>query len=165
VALVALYLAFRSERRNQIRFEQQLELSRRIATANVRPLLARTVSGYLDRKALELSNHGAGTAILRKVTFRRGKRSAASVLDLLELEQAVVWDDFTELGSSISYIPAKTSETIVELTQDHLLGQGFSARAAAALLEELEKQLDEVQVTATYNDVLGNMIAENEELP
>ncbi|MGH9874316.1 MAG: hypothetical protein ACRD9S_17830 [Pyrinomonadaceae bacterium] len=165
VALVALYLAFRGERRNQTRFKEQLDLSRRIAEANIRPLLAVTVSGYVDRKALEVENHGAGTAVVRELAFRRGKHTATDVLDLLEFEQEIEWDDFTTgLENSILYIRPNSSEMMIELTQDHLLEQGFSEDEAAALLEELEKQIDEVRVIVAYDDVLGNVIAKNEQL-
>src|SRR5947207_543993 len=102
VALVALYLTFRAERRNQMRFQEQLDLSRRIAQANVRPLLAVTVSAYVDHKALELENHGAGTAVIRKLAFRRGRRTAGNVLDLMDFERDIVWDDFiTEIDDSL----------------------------------------------------------------
>jgi hypothetical protein len=165
VALVALYLTFRGERRNQMRFKEQLDLSRRVAKANVRPLLAVTVSAYVDHKALELENHGAGTAVIRKLAFRRGKRTATNVLDLMDFEQEIVWDDFvTEIDDSVLYIRPESSEMMIELTQDRLLEQGFSERDAAALLEDLEKQIDEVRVTVTYDDVLGNVVAKNEQL-
>jgi hypothetical protein len=95
-------------------------------------------SGYLDRKAFELSNHGAGVAIVRKLSFHRGKRKASNVLGIVKLDK---------------------------LTEDGLVGQGFSKSAAAALLAELETQLDEIQVTATYEDILGNVIVKDAELP
>ncbi|MGH9966406.1 MAG: hypothetical protein ACREBG_01025 [Pyrinomonadaceae bacterium] len=165
VALVALYLTFRGERRNQIRFKEQLDLSRRIGEANIRPLLAVTVSGYVDRKALELENHGAGTAVVRELAFRRGKHTATDVLDLMEFEQEIEWDDFiTGLENSTLYIRPNSSEMMIELTQDHLLEQGFSEDEAATVLKELEKQIDEVRVTVTYDDVLGNVVAKKEQL-
>ena len=67
-AVAALFISFRTERRVQGRFQQQLDLSRRIAEANIRPLLALTISAYVDHKAIELTNHGAGTAVIRKIT-------------------------------------------------------------------------------------------------
>jgi len=164
IGLVALFISFRNEHRNQLRFQQQLEFSKSIAEANIRPLLALTVSGYLERKALELVNHGSGTAVVTAITFKRGDREAASVPDVIELSDDVVWNDFTLLEDAIEYLPSKASDTLIELTYDHLIGQGFSKSAAAALMEELEAQLDEVKVTVTYEDVLGNVIADAEQL-
>lgn len=164
VGLAALFVSFRNERRNQLRVQQQLEFSKTIAEANVRPLLAITVSGYLDRKALELVNHGSGTAVITNIVFTRGELEAGSVPDVLELSQNVVWNDFTELEDTTEYLPSKASDMLVELTLDHLIGQGFAEDEAAALMEELESQLDEVTVTVTYEDVLGNVIAEDEQL-
>jgi hypothetical protein len=161
VAFVAIYLSFRSERRNQIRFQEQLDLSRRIAEANIRPLLSLTAKTYVDRKGLELENLGTGTAVITKLTFQRGKHIASDILDVLDLEVDVEWDDFT---SSISNIPSKTSENLVELSEEKLLEQGISKSKAAALLEKLAGQIDEIKLTVTYEDVLGNVIARNDEI-
>lgn len=164
IALVALFIGLRNENRNQIRFQQQLEASKRIAEANIRPLLALTVSGYLDRKALELVNHGTGTAVIRKISFSRGDLVACSVPDVLELSREVIWNDFTDLEDVVEYLPAKGVDTLVELTLDRLIDQGLAETEAANLMEELEAQIDEILVTITYDDVLGNVIAEDEQL-
>jgi len=164
VALGALYVTFRNEQRNQYRFEQQLDFSRRIAEANIRPLLALTTSAYLDRKALELVNHGAGTAVVTNIVFRRGDQSAASIQDVLQLSQNVIWNDFTELDDVVEYLPPRTTDVLVELTLDHVIAQGIPERQAIKLMEELEQQLDETKVIVTYEDILGNLIAEDEQL-
>ena len=164
VGLVALLISFRNEHRNQLRFQQQLEFSKSIAEANVRPLLALTISAYLDRKALELVNHGSGTAVITNIVFRRGDREASCVADLIDLGREVVWDDFTELEDTIEYLPSKASDTLIELTLERLAEQDLTEVDAEALMEDLESQLDEVKVTVTYEDVLGNIIAEAEQL-
>lgn len=164
VALIALYVSFRNERRNHERFQQQLDLSRRVAEGNARPLLALSISAYDDHKALELTNHGSGTAVISNVVIRRGKRTAGSVPDVLDLGRDIVWNDFTDFGDSIVYVPPRASEVLIDLTYDHLIEQGFSEEDAASQLEELEQQIDEIRVSVTYEDVLGNVIAEDEEL-
>ncbi|MEA2328746.1 MAG: hypothetical protein QOE68_3705 [Thermoanaerobaculia bacterium] len=164
IALVALFIGLRNESRNQRRFQQQLESSKRIAEANIRPLLALTISGYLDRKALELVNLGTGTAVIRSISFSRGDLVAGSVPDVLDLSREVIWNDFTELEDVIEYLPAKGVDTLVELTLDHLIAQGLTEAEATELMEELESQIDEVRVSVTYDDVLGNVIAEDEQM-
>ena len=166
VAVVALIVSFLAERRNQRRFDQQMEESRLLAHANVRPLLALTRSGYLDHKALHLVNHGIGAAVVTKVRFERGGRTALSVPDVVELSGNVVWDDYTEYSEDgIFYIPAGGAETLIELTQDNLEQQQHMGEFdAAQLLAALEAQLDEVKVVLTYQDVLDEVIGEDEEL-
>src|SRR4051794_27039936 len=114
IALVALFIGVRNENRNQARFQQQLDSSKRIAEANVRPLLALTISGYLDRKALELVNHGTGTAVIRSISFSRGDLVASSVPDIIQLSREVIWNDFTELENVTEYLPAKGVDTLIE---------------------------------------------------
>ncbi|MEA2339310.1 MAG: hypothetical protein QOE82_3317 [Thermoanaerobaculia bacterium] len=164
IALVALFIGLRNENRNQIRFRKQLALSKRIADANIRPLLALTISGYTDRKAMELVNHGMGTAVIRNISLSRGDLIASKVPDLLDLGREVVWNDFTELDDVIEYLPSKGVDVLVLLTFDRLTKQGLTETEATAVMEMLESQLDEVKVTVTYDDVLGNVIAEDEQL-
>lgn len=164
VGLTALFVSFRNENRNQLRFQQQLEFSKTIAEANVRPLLALTISAYEDRKAVELVNHGSGTAVIREIVFKRGEHVAGNIPDVLDLTYEVVWNDFTELDDTLEYLPAKGIDVLIELTHERLMDYDFSEEDASEALEELEKQLDEVKVIVTYDDVLGNVIAEAEQL-
>jgi hypothetical protein len=53
---------------------------------------------------------------------------------------------------------------LIELTHERLVEQGFSEKDATAAMKELEDQLDEVTVTVTYEDVLGNVVADSEQL-
>lgn len=163
VALVALYVSFRTEHRNHVRFKQQLHLSERIAKANVRPLVALTLSGYLNKAGLELENHGAGTAVISDISFHLGTRTGSSVPRVLDLKHNVEWNDFTDYEDSTpTYLPAKSTETLVELTLENLLRQGFTKDQATVTLKRVESQLDEVCMKITYEDVLGNVIAKNE---
>jgi hypothetical protein len=111
-----------------------------------------------------LTNHGVGTAVIRKVTFRRGKRTATNAADLLELKRDVVWDDFTDYKSGPFYLPSKETETLVELSLEGLIDQDIPEDKAVDLMGQLETQLDEIDVVLTYEDVLGNVIAEYEVL-
>ena len=107
VGVAALLLSLRSERRNQVRFQHQLDLSRRIAEANVRPLLGLTTNAYEDKR-LELSNHGTGTAVIRSLVFRRGRKAATSVPDILDLPAEVVWDDFADYEGPFEHFASAT---------------------------------------------------------
>jgi hypothetical protein len=165
VAVCALVVSFLAERRNQKRFEEQMDESRRVAHANVRPLLGLTISGYMNEKAMYLVNHGIGAAVVTRITFRRKDETALNVPELIELDQGVVWDDFTEYTEgNIFYVPAGESETLIQLTLESLSAQGIRGREAERLMETLGAQLDEIEVTVTYEDVLEEVVMEDEQL-
>jgi hypothetical protein len=174
VALVALILTFRAERRNQARFEKEQqglamrfqreqERSTRVANANVLPCLATEISHYYGHSVgLELWNHGVGVAVIRKITIHRGKLTGEIVPDVLELSRDLeYWSDFLRPGDQTSYLRPQTKEMLVELTEERLVEDGISRREVPSLLEEVAEQLEDVSIVVTYEDVFGNTIAKN----
>jgi hypothetical protein len=162
VALVALFLSFRNERRNQERFRSQLDLSRQVAEANVKPLLATHINGYDDDKGLVLTNHGAGTAVIQRILFRSGKRTASSVADLIELPREIVWNECPDFEDSTVYLAPRTAEVLLAINEQQLTEQGLTETEIRATLDAVEKQLEKISVRITYSDVLGNVIAHDE---
>jgi hypothetical protein len=166
VAITALIVSFRTERRNQRRFERQLELTTKIATANIKPMLAVSVDGYIDNKGVTLSNYGPGTAVITSLGFSKGKQRSQDMSELIEFDtdQDVIWDECPSFDDKPYYIPSKSSEDLLRLTLERLIEDGFSEDEAVSLLEVLEQQIDEIKIIVTYEDVLGNKIAEKERL-
>jgi hypothetical protein len=164
VAVVALILAFKTERQNHLRFERQLALSRDAAEASVRPILALEITDDADDKRLELWNHGGGPAVIRQIAFKRGNQTAQTVRELVELSRDFpYWTDYTDPPSGTWYLRANTADTLVQLTSERL--EDDKVKAAASLLEELGDQLGKVRAVVTYEDVLGNVIGKDKELP
>jgi hypothetical protein len=166
VAVTALVIGFRSERRNQKRFDRQMDLTTKIAKANIKPLLAISIDAYINEQGVELINHGAGTAVIKKLQFSRKNRHSQdmSVLINLDAKKEIVWDESPSFDDKPFYLPSKSSEDLLRLTSDGLIEDGFSENEALKLLETLEPQIDEIKVVVTYEDVLGNKIVENERL-
>jgi hypothetical protein len=157
LALLALFIGLRNEARNQKRFKQQLEQGKKLAESAARPLLSIEREGYEDQKALTLENHGPGTAVVMSVLFRSDSRSAKDLSDLLKVpaEPEIIWNEMTSYGSSPSYVASKSSEDMFRITEERLLECGFSRKRAAETLENIEKQLDNIDVIIKYEDVFG----------
>jgi hypothetical protein len=98
VAFIALFIGLRNERRSEMRFQEQLNLSRRVAEANARPLLATYINGYEDEKGLVLVNHGSGTAVISDIKFVLGDRSASCAADVIDLPREVIWEECPDLS-------------------------------------------------------------------
>jgi hypothetical protein len=163
VALVALVIGLRNETRNQKRFERQLELSSKVAAASARPLLALAFEGYGDRKGIILQNHGPGTAVITDLWCCRGQQRSKDLAELFDLGWGIPFEELSGFPDGTYYIPGKTSEVIVRLTQKDLEEAG-KKNEASQLLEELERQIDEFSMVVTYQDVLGNEIARDAQL-
>jgi hypothetical protein len=166
VALAALGLAFLAERHNRRRFDEELELTRTVASASVRPILALELTDDDDDKKMELWNHGGGPAVIRKISFKRGNRTAKGVRDLVELgHESPFWSDYTDAPSGTWYLRPNTADTLLQLTRDRLHDDHVGDRVASLMLEELSEQLSQVRAFVTYEDVLGNVIGQDKELP
>jgi hypothetical protein len=161
VALVALYLTVRSERRSRLRFQHQLDLSERLIEANVRPFLAVTTLTYENHRGLELTNHGVGLAVIRKVTFRRGKSTATSAAGLLELKRDFDWDDCTDYKSGPFYHRSQETDTLVELTLQVFLTLFL---ASVVILLQLPNRLGAVEGTKPSPYCLAHMTPTNAQL-
>jgi hypothetical protein len=163
VALVALVIGLRNEARNQRRFERQLELSAKVAAAGAKPLLALSYEGYGDRKGIILQNYGPGTAVITDLWCYRGERRSKDLADLFDLGWDIPFEELSGFPDGTYYVPGKTFEVILRLTQEALEEAGKKDKASQ-LLEELERQIDEFSMVVSYQDVLGNEIARDAQL-
>jgi len=162
LAGIAAFLALRAEYRSHLRFKEQLRQSRELAERNARPLLHVMQHSFDNEGGLMLYNNGAGVAVVKHVACSRAGESSSDIVNVLGFDD-VTWDEFTELADEF-HIQPREALTMVQLTLDHLIEQGYSDDVAREMLEQLEKQLDETTVRVTYEDVFGNVIAESEQL-
>jgi hypothetical protein len=156
VALLAIVIGLRNESRNQRRFELQLSQSREVSRAAVRPLLAVEREGYEDVKALTIVNHGPGTAIISVIKFVRGKKEATDIGELIKTneDEEVVWNESTEFVTPY-YIPAKSKEDALRITDERLRECGIAEKRIEPLLADIEGQLDKISIFVEYQDVFG----------
>jgi hypothetical protein len=157
VALLALFIGLRNEARNQRRFELQLSLSQKVARAAAKPLLAIEREGYEDVKAITIANHGPGTAICHVIKFVRGKKEASDISELIEInkDDDIEWNESTAYATPF-YLAGKSNEDAFRITADRLGECGIAERRIPALLEDIEKQLDEIEIFVEYEDVFGS---------
>jgi hypothetical protein len=157
VALLAIFIALRSEAGNQARFNLQLSQSKELALASARPILAIEREGYEDVKALAIANHGPGTAIITDLRFVLRKEESTDLGDLIELgeEKEVVWNEIPDFRAPF-YLPGKSSEDALRITDERLVECGFSQKNVPRLLGKIEEQLDAVEIFIKYEDVFGS---------
>ena len=156
VAVVALYLAFRNEKRNQLRFEEQLKLSQEIAIANVKPLLTIHSQVYVDNKGISLFNGGIGTAVITDIEFEKDGRTTQNLVELFNLGSDFYWDTFWKFSGRKYYLRAGRSYQLVKLTLKKLEDQGFPQDKALRLLSKWQEQKSGINVRIQYSDVFGN---------
>ena len=157
VSLLALVVVFRVEHRNQKRFETQLEQSREIAAANLRPLLSLRSQIYVNQKGVSLENFGVGTAVISSIEFfRDGEKPTRHLVELFESPDDYAWDTFWRFSTKRYYLAAGTKHQLVKLTSANLIGQGCSEERALKLLEAWQSQKSGIRVRVRYEDVLDN---------
>jgi hypothetical protein len=149
------------EERNQQRFEEQLQEAHRIAAGNAKPILALSVEAYGYRKSLILHNHGPGTAVVTHMLAIRTDTGVNSreLADLVETEGR----PFEELSSFSEpyYLAGKDKEVLIRLTKEALVEAGHKTpRQADEMLVQLEDEIDVIELEVSYEDTIGNKIAE-----
>ncbi len=156
VAVAALYLAFRYERRNHLRFEDQLKQSKEIASANVMPLLTIHSQTYVDSKGISLVNGGIGTAVITDIEFIKEGRTTRSLVDLFDLGPDFMWNSFWRFSGSKYYLRAGKKYQLVKLTVKNLVSQGWSEEEAKELLLGWQEQKTGIRIRIEYSNVLDN---------
>ena len=156
VAGAALYVAFRIERRNQLRFDDQLQQSREIAIANIKPLLTIHSQIYVNRKGISLVNRGVGTAVITDIEFEKQGRTTRNIVELFDLGSDVLWDTFWKFSGEEYFLSADGKYQLVELTAENLVVQGRTNEKALELLAKWQEQKSGISVRIKYSDLLGN---------
>lgn len=158
VAVGALIVAFCIERRNQLRFNDQLKQSREIAIANMKPLLTIHPKSYIDHKGIALANRGVGTAVITDIEFEKDGCTTRSLVELFDLGPGFMWDTFWKFSSDKYYLPANEKYQLVKLTTERLVAQGLSDKSALELLVKWQEQKSGIKVRVEYTDLLGNAL-------
>jgi hypothetical protein len=161
ISLTALFVSFRVERRNQRRFQQQLETALEVAKANVAPRLGLSAEAYWNRQAIILRNYGPGTAIITALMCHRGNHSSRDLGDLFAPSANVSFEEISGFSDGKNYAQGHSTEVILLLTLEALVKAGHEPADARRILEALETQIDEFSMTVTYEDVLHNEIETN----
>ncbi len=156
VAIIALIIAYRVERRTQARFSDQLDEARKLSEANVKPLLCIYTRGYINDRGLRLENQGLGTAIITNIIISRGNREADTVVDLINMEDKIVWDSYWRFRKPITYLAAGDNKRLVALTLKRLEADGFNNERAMQTLDKLKDELNKISIEIKYSDVFGN---------
>jgi hypothetical protein len=155
LAIVALVVGLRAEKRSSDRFQAQLEQSERIAKANVRPLLSVYTLKYEDRKGILLANHGVGTAVVTSMNISKAEKEVTNIAKLFQFPSAIAWDDFYRFGETTA-LRAGDEIQLALLTAEGLMSQGYSREEAMRLLKDFETQNLGIEIRIEYEDVLGN---------
>jgi len=156
VAVLALIVAFFVENRNYTRFKQQLEQSKKIAEANVKPLLLVQSEVYENVKSINLANRGVGVAVITKIEFSRGGGPVNNIVDLFEFKSNFAWDTFQEFSVTQTYLSPGKQISLVRLTEKGLTTQGFDATQIRRILNDWQIQKSGIKICVEYQDVLGN---------
>lgn len=160
VAVVAIYISIQSENRSQQRFQLQLDQSREIAQANIKPLIEISHSGYEGVKKFVLSNNGLGTAIIRRIEFINEVGETTNLALSFRFEEKFLWDDFYQFSNTETYLRPGETKVLVSLTNDNLRNQGFSSEAASAILKSFDDQVQNIKANIVYEDLLGNLVGD-----
>lgn len=150
VALAALVFSI-------VSFRQQQERAERHARASVRPMLWIHSQGYIDLKSIQLSNHGLGPAIVRRVEFKKGTVSTNKMVELFNLttDKPWAWEAFVNLTTGRA-IPAESTIVLVKQSLEHLVSQGIDEQTALRLLQAWQEQKSGIMVRIEYDDIYGN---------
>ena len=156
LASIAIAISLWAQGRTRRHFEAQLELSQKVAAANVKPIVALFTMEYLDKKGIILSNAGVGTAIITNIEFYRDSQSAKNLAHLFQLPEQVIWDKHWTFLQSKFYLKAGQDLVILKLSSSNLQKQGFDEQETRKILDSWKNQLEGIEINITYEDVLGN---------
>jgi|GEM_PF-3712010 len=143
--ITSLFVAYRSSR-----------LTKSIAEAHARPILAIYSSEYENEKGLALVNVGVGTAIITRIRMSRSGQEANTVAELFRFEERFKWDTFWRFQQTKDYVQAGERRMLARLTAGYLAQQGFKEDQALSILRSWQTQLDGIAIEIDYEDVFGN---------
>ncbi|MEL6406514.1 MAG: hypothetical protein AAFR81_19250 [Chloroflexota bacterium] len=164
IAAIALFTAIRSERRANKQFQENIRLQREVITLNQKPVLNILTADSINTKGIILQNVGNGTAVITKTHFRIQDREHHDVRKILKFphEQFALWEQSYGFNKDAeSYI--KAGETLVIVTVTRNVFETFTADVEEideAFIQKsltmIAEQLNELEATIEYQDILGN---------
>lgn len=156
VAIVSIVIALRAEKRNHDRFHAELDLSRNITSATIRPIVL-VYSQVTDiRKSIILVNRGIGPAIITSFEMKRGDKSVNNMKDLFDIGDDVIWEKWRRLPNEQIILSPGQEIILVKLTKQYLIAQGCTDEQAESVLASWQQQKTGIDVCFNYEDALGN---------
>ena len=147
-----------------VSFYHNLNLQKRIATANVRPLL--TLYYVYDPPydmEIALVNAGLGTAVITKSSFKKGKQERRELLSVLKCKNDFKWSQSEifdlRLGKKEDYLLTGYANRLIiaALSKNELKKQHFNNVKIVEIFDEVEEKILGVSLNISYRDVLGNL--------
>lgn len=155
VAIVALWVAFRGERRSQDRFQAQLDQAKASAEASIRPIVTVYSQVYTDLKSVNLANRGIGPAVINRVQFSKGETKTTALVELFDLGTTVAWDTFRRFPPEGTILPPGQDIALVKLSQKALVSQGKTVEDALSILSRWQRQKKGIKVEIEYENAMG----------
>ena len=157
VAIVSIAITLRAEKRNHIRFETELKLSRDLTAASIRPLLSVYSLVADEMKGIILVNRGIGPAVVTSFEMKRGDLSVDNMKDLFDIGDDVLWEKWRRLPKDQIVLSPGQEIILVRLTKQYLLEHGCTEEQSESVLVDWQLQKTGIDVCFNYDDALGNM--------
>ena len=160
VAVGALILAWRADRRSQEQFTANLKLQQKIADANLQPQLTVHVEKPEDKRAIILMNEGLGPAKGVKVTYAKGDRQSmtniADVMGMPSFPFRYHVDAVLHIVDAQGIpIGSGNHRDIFAVTRAHLLEQMLNEDQIHQLFDEIDSRLRGITIRITHSDGFG----------
>lgn len=156
LALVALFVSWKTENRTRNRFLSDQDLNKKIAEANMKPILSIWTTEYINKKGITLINCGTGTAIITKIAFSKQTQIEKNIAKLFTINKPFNWDTYWTFSESKYYIQAGQEIPLVRLSLKGLESQKFDEKEALEILKDWQTELEGIRIEITYYDVLNN---------
>jgi hypothetical protein len=154
VATVALIVAIRAENRAAKRFEEGLKLQERLAVANIQPRLVFRVETGIHFRRILMRNTGLGTAVIKKLLFRRDSWEGADIASVLDMSRKFDFDRI--FNAERTDVKAREDIELLVLSELNLAAQGLMPVEIEEIFQLLDKQIANITIDVTYEDILGN---------
>jgi len=156
VAIVSIVIALRAEKRNHDRFQAELDLSRDLTAASIRPLLSVYSHVADETKRIILVNRGIGPAVVTSFEMKRGDKSVDNIKDLFDIGGDVLWEKWRRLPKEKIVLSPGQEIILAGLTKPYLLSHGCTDEQADSVLARWHQQKTGIDVCFNYEDALGN---------
>jgi len=157
VAVISIVIALRAEKRNHDRFLTELNLSRDLAAASIRPLLSVYSQVEGGRRNVILVNRGIGPAVVTSFVMKKGDKSVQNMKDLFDIGDDRLWARWRRLPREKFVLSPGQEIVLVRLTKEYLVAHGITEEAADTLLDNWTQQKTGIEVCFNYEDALGTI--------
>lgn len=159
VAIAALWVAIKSEKRSQDQFNQRIELEKEVVRAQFRPILIVNHSRSKNIHHIKVFNRGNGPAKVKSISIEKDGRMAERFMkELFSIpeNEAINWGTSRKIGKKVSYIQPGNSITLAEIYIKDIEVNKQIEKEAYQIIESFNKQASGIKITIKYEDFLGN---------